>query len=179
MRYDIEEPLSLPIYLDEVARIRHLAELNNQILDLQADLMYFDELNNRLIIVTYALIFDENGCPFHKTHCIIYKERPITCKAYPIVINRIEDTTNMIIEPECSFVQENNEILRTLDYYELSDVFPNEFAYAREIQIRGNAITNKLQQLEEEGKVQIPVKLPVEHTDEIKNMEKVRLDKLK
>jgi len=166
----------LPIYLNEVERIIQLAEQHNLKILLEPDLMYFDELNNRLIIVTYALNLDNGGCPFYSSECIIYHQRPITCKAYPFAIFQQGETTGITLKPECSFVQEHHQQLKKLDYYELGEVFCDEFPFSREIQITGNAITSKILQLEGEGKIRIPVKAPVELTEETRNMEKVRLD---
>ncbi|MFX1297425.1 MAG: YkgJ family cysteine cluster protein [Promethearchaeota archaeon] len=174
------EILSIPIYeVDEVDKLRNLARQQNLKIRLEPDLMYFDELNNRLIIVTYALQIDTGGCPFHKSECTIYEERPLTCRAYPLSVFRTKDTSSIMIKPECSFVQQNNTKLKNLDFYELSEVFSEEFPYARQIQIKGNAITNQIEQLELEGKVKIPVKLPVKLTEEIEKMKKIRLDEIK
>jgi Fe-S-cluster containining protein len=142
--------------------------------------MYFDELNNRLIIVTYALNLEKGGCPFYSSEsdCTVYDQRPITCKAYPFAIFQQGETTGVTLKPECSFVQEHHQKLKELDYYELGEVFGDEFPFSREIQITGNAITTKILQLEGEGKIRIPIKAPVEITEETKNMEKVRLDNL-
>ena len=55
----------IPIYLDEVERMKTLAKQKNLEIRLEPDLMYYDELNNRLIIVTYALQIENGGCPFY------------------------------------------------------------------------------------------------------------------
>jgi Fe-S-cluster containining protein len=177
---DPETSHFIPIYLNEVDEILRLAEERNLAILLEPDLMYFDELNNRLIIVTYALNLENGGCPFYSSEsdCTIYDQRPITCKAYPFAIFQQGETTGVILKPECSFVQEHHQKLKELDYYELGEVFGDEFPFSREIQITGNAITTKILQLEGEGKIRIPIKAPVEITEETKNMEKVRLDNL-
>jgi len=168
----------IPLYLDEVDNIIQLARHNNLKIDLEPDLMYFDELNQQLIIVTYALRIDNRGCPFYHSGCMIYDQRPITCKAYPISIFRSNDNTGIILKPECSFVQKYGVSLKELDYYEMSDVFGNEFPFSREIQIRGNSITDQIIELEKFGKIRVPVKLPVEMTEETRNLTQVRLDKI-
>jgi Fe-S-cluster containining protein len=173
------EILAIPIYLEEVNRIRRLAEERELDIRLEPDIAYYDEMNNRLIIVTYALEIAKDGCPFHKSECMIYEERPITCRAYPLSIVRTEDTTSIILKPECTFVENNRSKLSNLDYFSLGDVFSEEFRYAREIQIKGNAVTDRLAHLESDGKVKIPVKLPVELTEETLKLEQVRLDEIK
>ncbi|MHA1131085.1 MAG: YkgJ family cysteine cluster protein [Candidatus Helarchaeota archaeon] len=172
------EILFIPIYLDELKRIKHLAEQRKLKIQLKPDITYYDELNNRLIIVTYALYIDKNGCPFYKLGCSIYDERPITCRAYPLSILRTEDTTTIILKPECTFVEKNRRTLADLDYYSLGDVFSDEFRYAREIQIKGNTIVNQIEKLESEGKIRILVKLPVELTEETLKLEKIQLDEI-
>ena len=169
----------IPIYLDEVDRIKKLASQKNLQIQLEPDLMYFDELNNRLIIATYTLQLGKEGCPFHQMGCIIHEQRPITCRSYPLLVHRIGDTTGIMLKPECTFVQQNSAKLENLDYYEVSDVFSDEFQFAREIQIKGNAITDQIQQLEIEGKIKVPVKVPVEITEETKNMKRIRLAEIK
>jgi Fe-S-cluster containining protein len=175
---DAETLQYIPIYLDEVDEIIRLATQHNLKIDLEPDLMYFDELNEQLIIVTYTLRIDNGGCPFYHSSCMIYNQRPITCKAYPLSIFQSNDTTGITLKPECSFVQKYGATLKKLDYYEMSDVFSNEFPFSREIQIKGKAITDQIVELENKGKIRVPVKLPVEITDEIKTMKKVRLDKI-
>lgn len=174
---DTDTSYFVPIYLNEVDEIIRLAEQHNLSIQLEPDLMYFDELNNRLIIVTFALNLDQ-GCPFFSSACTIYDQRPITCKAYPLAIFQQEGTTGIMLKPECSFIQEHHQKLRELDYYELGEVFGDEFPFAREIQIIGNAITTKILQLESESKIRVPVKVPVELTEETKAMEKIRLDSI-
>jgi len=176
---NIDEDTSyfIPIYLNEVDGIIELAEQQNLSIQLEPDLIYFDELNNRLIIVTFALNLDQ-GCPFYSSTCAIYDQRPITCKAYPLTIFQQEGTTGIMVKPECSFVQDNHPKLKGLDYYELGEVFGDEFPFAREIQIAGNAITTKMLQLESEGKIRVPVKVHVELSEETRNLEKVRLDSI-
>ena len=175
---DSETSHFIPIYLNEVDGLRRLAEERHLTIRLEPDLMYFDELNNRLIIVTYALNVDDGSCPFYASNCTIYSKRPITCKAYPLTIFQMGETTGMILKPECSFVQKHSDKLKELDYFETVEVFGDEFPFSREIQIIGNAITTKILQLETEGKIRVPVKAPVEITEETKQMEKVRLDTL-
>lgn len=169
----------IPLYLDEVDRLKELAKRKNLKIDIEPDLMYFDELNNQLIILTYAMKIDEKGCIFYQTECSIYEERPITCGAYPLSIYRVDDTTELSLKPECSFVEDNQCELRLLDYYDLGEVFTDEFPVAREIQIKGNTIREQIELLEKEGKIKIPVKLPVEITEEIETLVKVRLDVIK
>lgn len=168
----------IPIYLDETDQIESLAAQNNLKIRVDPDIMYYDELNSRLIILTYALQIDNDGCPFFQSQCSIYEQRPIVCKAYPLTICPSNETTAMILKPECLFVQKNNAALRNLEYYELSDVFSNEFPYSREIQIKGNEITNRIIQLENEQKIRVPVKLPVEPTEDMLALDKIRLDKI-
>lgn len=175
---DSETSHFIPIYLNEVDGLRRLAEERHLTIRLEPDLMYFDELNNRLIIVTYALNVDDGGCPFYASNCTIYRQRPITCKAYPLTIFQMGETTGMILKPECSFVQKHSDKLKELDYFETGDVFGDEFPFSREIQIIGNAISTKILQLESEGKIRVPVKAPVEISEETKMMEKVQLDSL-
>ncbi|MHA1651269.1 MAG: YkgJ family cysteine cluster protein [Candidatus Helarchaeota archaeon] len=169
----------IPIYLNEVERIENLAKQKALKITLEPDIMYHDELNDRLIVVTYALRIDKGGCPFYKSKCIIYDQRPITCKAYPLSIYMYQDTTCVALKSECTFVQQNRLKLKNLDYYELNDVFCDEFPFSREIQIMGHAITDQILALEAEKKVRIPIKIPVEVTEEIKQMEKIRLDEIK
>ena len=173
------EILSIPIYLDEIEPIRRLAEQKNIEIILEPDFMYFDELNNRLLIATYALQIDKGGCPFHQVGCTIYEARPITCRAYPLSIFQIGDTTGMTLKPECSFVQQHSAELEDLDYFDTGDVFSNEFFYARQLLIKGKEIITQIEQLEAEGKIRVPVKLPVKITEETKAMVKIHLDEVK
>ena len=173
------ETAYIPLYLDEVDRIRELAAQKKLEIQVEPDLMYYDELNNRLIIATYTLQLGKEGCPFHRAGCTIHEHRPITCKAYPLLVHRIGDTTGIMLKPECKFISENSQKLEDLDYYDVSDVFCDEFKFAREIQIKGYGITSKILELENEKKIRVPVKIPVEITAETEEMDKVRLDEIK
>lgn len=169
----------IPVYLDEVEGIKQLAMENNLEIQLAPDIMYYDELNNRLIIATYALQLNDGSCPFYQSNCSIYESRPITCKAYPLSIFRSNDTTGLTLKPECTFIQQNATHFKSLDFYEMSDVFSDEFPESRQIQIMGNAITSQIMELESENNIKVPVKFPVELTEETRDMNKIRLDAIK
>ncbi len=47
---------------------------------------YFSKKFKAIFTVTYILVCDD--CPFYiSDKCIIYKQRPLTCRSYPIILN--------------------------------------------------------------------------------------------
>lgn len=146
----------IPIYLDEIPRLRNLAEKKNLKLHLEPDLLYPDALNKKLIVVTYIFKF-KHVCVFYKENfgCTIYKDRPITCTAYPVSIWREQFNYQMNIETECQFIEKNRDLISTKNYEELKNYFPKEYIQAKKLMIKGKELIYRLIELEKQKKIDV------------------------
>ncbi len=56
-------------------------------------------------IITYQLT--ENICPHLKDNsCIIYRERPLSCKGFPFVLSGDSRQPSLLTDSECTFIKE-------------------------------------------------------------------------
>ncbi|MHC1591109.1 MAG: YkgJ family cysteine cluster protein [Candidatus Helarchaeales archaeon] len=148
----------IPVYLDEISVLEELARKHDVDLDLKEDVMYPDFLNKQLIVISHALKFS-NTCPFYDPEisgCIIYEQRPLTCKAYPVSIWREDGfRTLMHLENECHFIKAHHDDLLIKQFDELQEYFSEEFEHAKRLMIKGKSILYKIIQLEKANKIDV------------------------
>jgi Fe-S-cluster containining protein len=147
----------IPIYLDELEVILQKSRDLQKSIKLRPDLVYADRLNSQLIETTFELIvYDE--CEFYNTDsksCIIYQDRPLTCKAFPVLTWRPDGHRKYLqINSKCKFVSQNIW-LYDCSYSELETFFPNEYKYAKDLMDTGREILHKILQLESDGIIDI------------------------
>ncbi|MFX0133800.1 MAG: YkgJ family cysteine cluster protein [Candidatus Hodarchaeota archaeon] len=157
----------IPIYLDEIHKYTKMAEEKNLNLHLEPDLLYPDVINKKLIIVTYVFKF-KDVCVFYKENfgCTIYKDRPITCKAYPVSIwtdhkkSPLDPILTvpiylMSVNVDCKFVEQESHLVHMKNYMELKDFFPDEYNQAMKLMIKGKEILYRLIELETQKKIDV------------------------
>ena len=151
---EVNKTRYIPIYLDEIDRILLFAKKFNKKIILKPDLIYPDIKNKQLIISTFEMVIKEK-CEFFENGCLIYENRPITCKAYPVMVWRENAHRTLLhIDPKCNFVLKN-PIIYEYNFSELTKIFSNEYKYATEIMKKGQEILYKILQLEMDNKIDI------------------------
>ncbi|MHA1270811.1 MAG: YkgJ family cysteine cluster protein [Candidatus Helarchaeota archaeon] len=144
----------IPIYLDELNNIKKIAKDMNINVEFRPDFVYADIIKKRLIITAYAMILKEK-CVFYDKKCRIYENRPITCKAFPILTFRIDSHRKMLhINNGCRFVAQNLKLYE-LNYSEIIEAFPYEYEQAKKVLIKQKEILYKILQLEMDKKIDI------------------------
>ncbi|MHA1300732.1 MAG: YkgJ family cysteine cluster protein [Candidatus Helarchaeota archaeon] len=146
----------IPIYSDEVEKLKNLAEKNKLSLKIEPDLLYPDILNKKLIIVTYIFKF-EKVCAFYSENlgCTIYKDRPITCRAYPVAVWRADINYTMKVNTDCKFVEKNIDLISPKNYTELEKFFPKEYIQAKNLMIKGKEVIYRIIELEKQNKIDV------------------------
>ncbi|MHA1233153.1 MAG: YkgJ family cysteine cluster protein [Candidatus Helarchaeota archaeon] len=178
----------IPIFLDEIDRIIELAKKSNKKVIIKPDFVYADKLNKQLIIATYEMVVDQQ-CIFYQDGCSIYDERPIICRAFPIMTFRIDSFRKLLhINNGCRFVMQNPE-LYNYKFSELIKIFPTEYQYAKELMNKTKDIIFKILQLETDGIIDIGflennmhlfgLDVKDMHDEKFKNWKLVRLSQLK
>ena len=143
----------IPIYLDELKSLLKISRDLNKNVNIKPDLVYKDK-KKRLIIATYEMIIKEK-CVFYDKGCIIYYNRPITCKSYPIMTWRHDGHRKILhVNQSCQFIYNNPELFN-YSFSELVEFFPNEYKYAKELMMKGKEILHKILQLESDGIIDI------------------------
>ena len=147
----------IPIFYNEINHLNELAEKLDVYIEIIPDLMYPDSLNNVYIVTTYSLTFPDI-CGFFdkKIGCLIYEDRPLTCKSYPLSLFREDGLRKMLkVETSCKFVGKNIDLTLNKDFNELKEFFPYEYEIALQILIKGKEILTKIVQLEKEKKINL------------------------
>jgi len=154
---DFSERRYIPIFYDEIRHLNELAEKLDVQIEIIADLMYPDSLNKVYIITSYALTFPDTCGFFDKNKgCLIYEDRPLTCKSYPLSLWREDALRKMLkVETSCKFVEKNIDLTLNKDFNELKEFFPDEYGFARKILIKGKEILTKIVQLEKDEKINL------------------------
>jgi len=154
---DYSERRYIPIFFDEINKLRALAEEMEVEIEILPDLTYPDKLNNVFIITSYVLTFGES-CGFfdEKKGCLIYEERPLTCKSFPIMVWREDGHRKLLkVETSCFFVKKNLNETLAKNFNELKNFFPQEYKIAEEILAKGKEILYKIVRLEKEKQIDL------------------------
>ena len=154
---DFSERRYIPIFYTEIKKLQCLAEELQVEIKILPDLMYPDKLNQVFIITSYVLTFEE-CCGFfdQKKGCLIYEERPLTCKSFPITVWREDGNRKLLkVETTCSFVKKNLNLTLGKDFNELKSFFPEEYQVAEKILMKGKEILYKIVRLEKENQIDL------------------------
>ena len=154
---DYAERRYIPIFFDEINKLSKLAEEMELEINILPDLTYPDKLNNVCIITSYVLTFEEL-CSFFdkKKGCLIYQERPLTCKSFPITVWREDGHRKLLkVETSCLFVKKNLNETLAKNFNELKNFFPQEYKVAEEILAKGKEILYKIVRLEKEKQIDL------------------------
>ena len=158
----------IPLYLDEIDNLTSLAKELQVNPIIKPDFKFHDELNNQLIIITYAMqIIDK--CVFYDStekSCRIYDNRPATCQAYPVSAYQEAFQRQISISTTCNGVKKLKKIYSVeFNAESITKIFENELKNARKMEIYWKDIIYSIMRLEYEGKIKIPVKVPVDAVD--------------
>jgi Fe-S-cluster containining protein len=154
----------IPLYPEEADRLERLAKERNIPLRMIEDLVFPDEKNKKILIVTYRILLDneEKVCPFHKdgVGCTIHDQKPLACQAYPLSLST-EDAFNMkiTIDPLCEFTVQNREIIEKINYEQLKNIYDIELLLAKNHLARNKQLLFNLNIREREGSIHIPRKI--------------------
>ena len=114
----------IPLYPEEVDKLIEIAEQRGVGLHVIEDLVFPDILNNKLLVVTYKIKFNnqEKCCPFYNNGigCSIHEVKPFACQAYPLSLKNIDAFNFQIsIDPLCKFVSSSYERLKIVNLEKL------------------------------------------------------------
>lgn len=151
----------IPLYPEEADKLEKLAIERNIPLRMIEDLVFPDEKNKKILVVTYRILLDneEKVCPFHQVGvgCTIHDQKPLACQAYPLSLST-EDAFNMkiSIDPLCEFTNQNREIIEKINYEQLKSIYDIEFVLAKKHLARNKQLLLNLNIKEREGRIHIP-----------------------
>lgn len=151
----------IPLYPEEADRLERLAKERGVPLRMIEDLVFPDDLNKKILVLTYRILLDneEKVCPFHQpgVGCTIHDQKPLACKAYPLSL-RTEDAFNMkiSIDPLCKFTEAHRDLIENLNYADFKSVYDEEFVLAKQHLARNKQLILELNIKEREKKIHIP-----------------------
>ncbi len=161
----------IPIFPEEADRLVEIAQARDIPLHLVEDLVFPDAKNNRILVVTYRIMFDnpDKVCPFFEKRsvaCKIHPDRPLSCRAYPLAI-KTEDAFHSTIEigSFCTFTQKYHDDLARLSASDVEILFTELFPNARALLNRNNEIRAKIRYLTQKGEIDIPAEISGEDFD--------------
>jgi len=161
----------IPLYPEEADRLETFAEQMGIELHLVEDLVFPDELNQQIIVVTWRIMLDNDDkvCPFHDPTqgCLIHDAKPRACQSYPLAL-QIEDAFNTKIEidPLCEFTIQNRDRLEKATAKEIEEIYESEFPHVRNQSNRNKRIQFKLKGMEQTGEARIPREISAKDYDE-------------
>lgn len=149
----------IPLYPDEADRLIEIAKETNIPFLIIEDLVFPDEKNKKIIVVTWRIRLDNERkqCPFHiNNKCLVHDVKPLACRAYPLAIKQ-EDAFNfkISIDPLCNWVIDNYDKLTKVDFKKLKEIYPVEYSHAQNHLNRNKKIMLKLKELEYLNKIKI------------------------
>jgi Fe-S-cluster containining protein len=151
----------IPLYPEEADRLERLAKERNIPLKMIEDLVFPDDKNHKILVLTYRIMLDneEQVCPFHVPGmgCSIHDQKPLACRSYPLAL-KTEDAFNMKIniDPLCKFTTVNQEIIEHLTFDKFKQIYDEEFEYAKKHLSRNKQLILHLNIKEREGLIHIP-----------------------
>ncbi|TFG03488.1 MAG: YkgJ family cysteine cluster protein [Promethearchaeota archaeon] len=149
----------IPLYPEEVDRLIKISKKKDLPFKVKEDLVFPDINNKKILVLTYRFILRPQGrCVFYDEieGCIIHKEKPYACQAYPLAIKRIDSfNIEITIDPLCNFIANNYENLKNIDMKGIKEVFINEFPNAEKFYEKNKRLQLKIRRLEAEGKIKI------------------------
>lgn len=150
----------IPLYPEEVERLIIIAKERDITFRVIEDLVFPDVDNKKVYIVTYRILLDNENqcCPFYnyENGCTIHDIKPLACQAYPLALKHIDAFNFQIsIDPLCTFVVAEYDIIKKADLKKLKDIFEYEFPKAEKFFRKNKKLMLKIRQLEFENKIKI------------------------
>jgi len=149
----------IPLYPEEVDSLIEIAKERGIKFAVKEDLVFPDELNSRILVLTYRIILDPLGhCPFFTPNqgCSIHERKPYACKAYPLSLKNLDAFNYEItIDPLCNFIISNYESLKEIDINDLKKIFFDEYPKAEKFFKKNKKLQLKIRKLEEGKKIKI------------------------
>ncbi len=161
----------IPLYPEEANRLEKIAKERGIKLHLIEDLVFPDELNKQIILVTWRILLDneEKVCPFHQKGqgCTIHEEKPLACKSFPLALQTIDAfNTRIDIDPLCEFTIQNRDVLEKANAKEIEEIYGEEYKNVEQHLKRNKKVQYKLRIFEQTGKRIIPKQITGEKFDE-------------
>ncbi|MFX1237795.1 MAG: YkgJ family cysteine cluster protein [Promethearchaeota archaeon] len=156
----------IPLYPEEVDELIELAKEKEINFTVEEDLVFPDELNSKILVITYRIILNSQGhCPFFikDKGCSIHKIKPYACQAYPLSLKRKDAFQfEITIDPLCKFVIKNYNNLKNKDIANLKEIFFEEYPKAEKFFRKNKKLQLKIRKLEAENKIKIARKITIE-----------------
>ncbi len=170
----------IPLYPEEVDKMITIAKEHNIQFAVKEDLVFPDELNSKILVITYRIILNPLGhCPFFIADkgCSIHDHKPYACQAYPLSLKRLDAFQfEIAIDPLCNFVMSNYEELASKNLKELEKIFIDEFPKANRFYKKNKKLQLKIRKLEAEKKIKIAREISLEDfNNALKNWERTEL----
>ena len=165
--HEIEYQKRIPLYPEEADVLIEIAKKRGIPFKIIEDLVFFDILNNKILIITYKILFDKktNACPFYDNNlgCTIHATKPIACKSYPLALIQ-EDAFNfqISVDPLCQYVNNQYDLLKNASFLALKDIFKYEYPNAHNHYLKNKKLMLKIKQLEFKRKIKISRQISVE-----------------
>ena len=157
------------VYPEEADMMQTLAKIKEISVTLTEELPIPDKKNKQMIVTRYILEPNkDHDCPFlAEDECLIYDQRPMVCRAYPLVINEKSFVEhNFYIDRNCPAYGEILGDSGKLEMEKIKDVFPIEYRELLKVFRREKMILKKLSELEKDGKIKLEPNLSFEEFDE-------------
>ncbi len=136
--------------------LKKAKELNID-LKLEPCISFSDKKSQKEIILSYKL--EDDVCPFYKNKCVIYKDRPILCRAFPILTAGIHSDGEIIRSAYCPENQRLKDVIKDYTIKNTIKVYGDCFIYCylfesllKELKDNFNVLINNKIIILEEGK---------------------------
>ncbi len=149
----------IPLYPEEVDCLIEIAQERGINFTVKEDLVFPDELNSKILVLTYRIILEPLGhCPFFKQDqgCSIHDKKPHACQAYPLSLRTLDAFKFEIsIDPLCTFIISNYDELENIDIERLKVIFQDEYPKAEKFFRKNKKLQFKMKKLEAEKQIKI------------------------
>ena len=161
----------IPLYPEEANRLEQFAKDRGIELHLMEDLVFPDELNQKILLVTWRILLDneEKVCPFHDKEkgCSIHEQKPLACQAYPLALQIIDAFNSKIeIDPLCEFTIKHRDVLERGNAKEIKEIYGDEYKNVEKHLNRNKKVQYQIRILEQTGKIKIPTQISSDKFDE-------------
>ncbi len=150
----------IPLYPEEVERMIRLAKKKNIKFQVIEDLVFPDVQNEKILVLTYKILFNElKCCPFYEKNigCSIQDFKPFACQAYPLSLKNLDAFKfELSIDSLCNFVIQNYQKLSELSLEELKTVFFEEYPKAELFFQKNKRLQMKIKTMEYKKEILIP-----------------------
>jgi len=122
----VKDRFGLILFDFEKKQIEKIAKEHNVELNIKPHLSITDKNSKKEIVILYN--FEADKCPFYKQDCLIYDDRPIVCRAFPVMTAGTHSKGEVIKNTYCP----ENKRLKPKDdetIKDVIDVFGDCFLY--------------------------------------------------